>query len=218
MLAVASAAALAAAVGGCGSGGAERQETTPVACRRVPQPESRSVPARARSTAMLSGQLTWTATVATNCGTFEITLDAADQPRTTGSFAGLARSGFYDGLAFYRIARDFVIQGGDPTNQGAGGPGYTIDEPPPRGTRYTKGVVAMAKTGAEPPGTSGSQFFIVTGEDAAQLPPQYALLGHVSAGIDVIDAINDLPVQNSDPQGAPPVDPVVIEHVSIAHD
>ncbi len=167
---------------------------------------------------MLSGQLTWTATVATNCGTFEITLDAAHQPRTTGSFATLARAGFYDGLAFYRIARDFVIQGGDPTNQGAGGPGYTITEEPPRDTRYTAGTVAMAKTGAEPPGTSGSQFFVVTGPDAAQLPPQYALLGYVSSGLEVIDAINRLPVQNSDPQGAPPVDPVVIEHVTIAHD
>jgi cyclophilin family peptidyl-prolyl cis-trans isomerase len=217
LLAVASAAALAAVAAGCGSGGAETQETTPIVCRRVPEPEPRSVPAHRKSTAMLSGQLRWTATVVTNCGTFEITLDAARQPRTTGSFATLARSGFYDGLAFYRIARGFVIQGGDPTGQGAGGPGYTITETPPRDARYTHGVVAMAKTATEQDGTSGSQFFIVTGEDA-QLPPQYALLGRVTAGLDVVDAINDQPLESSDPQGSRPVSPVVIEHVSIAHD
>jgi peptidyl-prolyl cis-trans isomerase B (cyclophilin B) len=217
VLAAASAAALAGLLGGCGSGGAKTQETTATSCRRVPQPEPRSVPARRRSTALLSGQLRWTATVATNCGTFVITLDAARQPRTAGSFAQLARSGFYDGLAFYRIARGFVIQGGDPTNQGPGGPGYTIDEAPPRGMRYTHGVVAMAKTAAEPSGTSGSQFFVVTGADA-QLPAQYAVLGTVTSGLDVVDTIDRRPVQNGDPQGAPPIDPVVIEHVSIAHD
>lgn len=218
LLAAASAAVLIAAATGCGgTGGTETQATTPVACRRVPAPEPRSVPAHRKSTAMLSGQLRWTATVVTNCGTFEITLDAGRQPRTAGSFAALARSGFYDGLSFHRIARGFVIQGGDPTGQGVGGPGYSIVEQPPRDARYTHGVVAMAKKATDPDGTSGSQFFIVTGDDA-QLPPQYALLGRVTAGLEVVDTIDDQPLESSDPQGSPPVDPIVIEHISIAHD
>lgn len=151
----------------------------------------------------------------TNCGTFAITLDVADSPRTTGSFARLARDGFYDGLGFHRIAKDFVIQGGDPSGNGAGGPGYTIAEAPPRTTRYLHGTVAMAKTATDPDGTSGSQFFVVTGADA-KLPPQYALLGEVTSGLDVIDAINDQPLETTDPQGSPPRDPIVIEKVTIA--
>jgi cyclophilin family peptidyl-prolyl cis-trans isomerase len=208
---------LAAAVAGCGSGSTQTQATTPVACRRVAAPEPRAEPRRRKSTAMLSDQLRWTATVETNCGTFVITLDAHDSPRTTGSFAMLARAGFYDGLDFHRIARDFVIQGGDPLGNGIGGPGYTITEAPPRSARYLNGTVAMAKTATDPDGTSGSQFFIVTGDDA-KLPPQYAVLGHVTAGMQVVEAINDLPLDSSDPQGSPPVDPVVIQSITIERD
>ncbi|MDO8210560.1 peptidylprolyl isomerase [Conexibacter sp. CPCC 206217] len=207
--------ALAVVLGGCGSGSSTTTETVPVACRRVPAPEPRGEPRRRKSTALLSAQVRWTATVVTNCGTFEITLDARDSPRTTGSFATLARAGFYNGLDFHRIARDFVIQGGDPLGNGIGGPGYTIAEAPPRGTRYLHGTVAMAKTATDPDGTSGSQFFIVTGEDA-KLPPQYALLGQVTAGIDVVDAINDQPLETGDPQGSAPVSPIVIERITIS--
>lgn len=210
LLLVASIALLAA----CGSGGETKQETTAAICRKVARPEAKPSLRMRKPTGRLSSTVAWRAIVSTNCGTFTITLDAAASPRTTSSFAQLARAGFYDDLTFHRIAPGFVIQGGDPLGDGLGGPGYTIAEPPPRSTRYVRGVVAMAKTGTDPDGTSGSQFFIVTGDDA-QLPPQYALLGEVTSGLDVIDRIDQAPLRDSDPQGSAPVDPVVIERVEI---
>ena len=113
-----------------------------------------------------------TAVVETSCGTFEIALDTERAPKTVNSFAFLAEQGFYDGLTFHRIAAPAVrvIQGGDPAGNGTGGPGYSVDEKPPANLAYTKGVVAMAKSSAEPPGRSGSQFFVVTSADLG-LPP-----------------------------------------------
>lgn len=168
-----------------------------------------------KPTAPLQAGVAWRAIVKTNCGAFTIALDTADSPKTTASFAGLARRGFYDDLTFHRVAPGFVIQGGDPLGDGTGDPGYTIAEAPPRDTRYTHGVVAMAKTATEPDGTSGSQFFIVTGNDPNVLPPQYALLGRVTAGIDVVDLIDRQPLASTDPQGSRPLDPVVIQNVEI---
>jgi peptidyl-prolyl cis-trans isomerase B (cyclophilin B) len=107
-------------------------------------------------------------------------LDVAQSPKTSASFYSLVKSGFFDGLTFHRVAAGFVIQGGDPTGTGAGGPGYTVVEAPPKDTQYVLGDVAMAKTQAQPPGASGSQFFIVTASNATQsagLTPDYALLG-----------------------------------------
>ena len=153
----------------------------------------------------------YVATVATSCGEFEITLDSRRAPRTGGSFRYLAGKGFYDGLTFHRIVSGFVIQGGDPAGDGGGGPGYSVVEAPPGGLAYTKGVVAMAKTQTERPGTSGSQFFVVTAEDA-QLPPDYALLGKVTKGQDVVDRIGVLPT-TADEQ---PAEPVVIRSVEVA--
>ena len=101
------------------------------------------------------------------------------------------RRRFFDGTRFHRIVRGFVIQGGDPSGTGTGGPGYTVVDKPPASTRYTKGVVAMAKTGADPAGTSGSQFFVVTTADAG-LPPEYALLGKVTRGLAVVERIGKL--------------------------
>jgi peptidyl-prolyl cis-trans isomerase B (cyclophilin B) len=155
---------------------------------------------------------TYVATVSTNCGDFEITLDAKRAPKTGGSFKSLADEGFYDGTTFHRIVAGFVIQGGDPRGDGNGGPGYSVVEAPPKDLLYQKGVVAMAKTGAEPAGTSGSQFFVVTAEDA-QLPPDYALLGKVTAGQDVVDKIG---VVEIDPATEQPVDPVVINSIEVA--
>ena len=147
----------------------------------------------------------------TNCGTFEITLDAKRAPKTGASFKALADAGFYDKLIFHRIVPGFVIQGGDPEGTGQGGPGYSVVEAPPEDLAYTKGVVAMAKTQLEEPGTSGSQFFVVTGEDA-QLPPEYALLGKVTKGQEVVDLIGVAPVG---PDEAP-VEPVVIESIKVS--
>jgi len=166
---------------------------------RFEQPKQRLAPGK-----------TYVATVTTNCGAFEITLDSKRAPRTGGSFKSLADKGFYDGLGFHRIVPGFVIQGGDPKGDGSGGPGYSVVEAPPRTLKYVKGVVAMAKTGIEAAGTSGSQFFVVTGD--AGLPPEYALVGKVTQGQEVVDKIGVVPV-SPDEQ---PVEPIVIESVAVA--
>lgn len=152
-----------------------------------------------------------TAVVTTSLGTFEIDLDTEQAPLTANSFAYLAEEGFYDGLTFHRIVDGFVIQGGDPLGNGQGGPGYSVREAPPAGTTYTKGVVAMAKTQAEPAGTSGSQFFVVTGDDAG-LPPDYAVAGRVTKGLPVVERIGSVP---TDPSTEQPVEPVVIDSITI---
>ena len=141
-------------------------------------------------------------TLVTSCGDIVIRLDQKTSPRTAASFAALAKSGFYDGTVFHRIVPGFVIQGGDPTGSGTGGPGYTTRDRPPPDTTYTRGVVAMAKTGVEPPGTAGSQFYIVTGADAG-LPPDYAVLGKVTGGLDTVRKIGELGDPASGDTGAP---------------
>ena len=132
-----------------------------------------------------------TVTVRTNLGTFAIELNLKDSPCTTSSFAALVRRKFFDGTRFHRIVPGFVIQGGDPTASGTGGAGYTVVDTPPPTASYTKGVVAMAKTPTDPPGTAGSQFFVVTGANTG-LPPEYALLGKVTRGLDVVERIGRL--------------------------
>jgi peptidyl-prolyl cis-trans isomerase B (cyclophilin B) len=129
--------------------------------------------------------------VLTNLGEFAFRLDVADSPCATSSFASLVRRRFFDGTIFHRIVPGFVIQGGDPTGTGRGGPGYTVVDVPPKNSLYTEGVVAMAKSPAEPPGTAGSQFFIVTAPDAG-LPPDYAILGVVTKGLKVVERIGRL--------------------------
>jgi cyclophilin family peptidyl-prolyl cis-trans isomerase len=147
--------------------------------------------------------------VETSCGAFEIALDTGRAPKTTSSFAYLARQGAYDHTLFHRIVPGFVVQGGDPTGTGSGGPGYFVDEPPPRNLSYTQGVVAMAKSPAEPPGRSGSQFFIVTEPDAG-LTPDYALIGRVSSGYDAVQRIEQLGTPDGEPKA-----PVVIDKITI---
>ena len=127
----------------------------------------------------------------TNLGSFTVALDQKLAPHTCASLVSLARKGFFDGTIFHRIVPGFVIQGGDPTGKGSGGPGYTTVDPPPANVRYTRGVVAMAKTQEEPPGTAGSQFFVVTGIDVG-LPPEYAVAGRVVNGLGVVLRIGRL--------------------------
>jgi cyclophilin family peptidyl-prolyl cis-trans isomerase len=115
----------------------------------------------------------------------------------------------YDNTIFHRIVPGFVIQGGDPTGTGSGGPGYSVDEPPPQNLSYTSGIVAMAKSAAEPPGRSGSQFFVVTVPDAG-LTPDYALVGKVSKGFDVVQRIEQLGTASGAPKA-----PVVIQRVTV---
>src|SRR6185436_19407104 len=155
---------------------------------------------------------TYVATVSTTCGDFEITLDAKRAPITGGSFKYLADKKFFDGLAFHRIVPDFVIQGGDPNGDGSGGPGYTVVEAPPSSLKYTEGVVAMAKTPDEPAGASGSQFFVVTGPSAAQLTPDYALLGKVTKGMDVATKIGGI---QAGADGAPAAQ-VIIKSITVS--
>jgi cyclophilin family peptidyl-prolyl cis-trans isomerase len=156
-----------------------------------------------------------TAVVETSCGTFEIALDTENSPKTANSFAFLAEEGFYDDTVFHRIAPGFVIQGGDPQgtgpSPGGGGPGYSVTEAPPQDTSYTRGLVAMAKTEVEPPGTSGSQFFVVTAPADAGLPPDYAVLGEVSEGLDVVEAIGELGDASEQPTQTVTVDSISIE-------
>jgi peptidyl-prolyl cis-trans isomerase B (cyclophilin B) len=152
-------------------------------------------------------------TLATNCGAITIQLDVKHAPRTAASFAYLVRRGFYNDLTFHRVAANFVIQGGDPNGDGSGGPGYTIVEPPPRNLHYTLGTVAMAKTGADPSGASGSQFFIVTTQEAP-LPPQYALVGKVVGSFAGVEAIAKLPT--NPPQDGAPDQPVVISRATLS--
>ena len=155
---------------------------------------------------------TLVAAVKTSCGTFEIALDTRSSPKTVSSFAHMAREGLYDDTIFHRIIPGFVIQGGDPLGTGRGGPGYSVDEAPPSDTVYTKGTVAMAKTELEPPGRSGSQFYVVTEADAG-LPADYALLGEVSSGEEVVDRISEL----GDPAGTgTPLAPVVIRTITVS--
>ena len=181
-------------------------------CKDAAEPAPRKVDQRKKPSFRPAKGKTYTAVLATSCGTIEIKLATSQAPKTTGSFISLVRDGFYDGLGFHRIVAGFVIQGGDPEGTGQGGPGYSVTEAPPKSLRYTKGVVAMAKTQLEAPGTSGSQFFIVTGDDAG-LPPDYAYVGRVTKGMDVVERIGNLP---SDPaQGDKPQDPVVIEKATI---
>jgi peptidyl-prolyl cis-trans isomerase B (cyclophilin B) len=127
----------------------------------------------------------------TNQGTFTIALDQNTSPHVAASFAALVRKGYFDGTTFHRIVPGFLIQGGDPTGTGHGFPGYTVVDRPSAKTKYTAGLVAMAKTGVQPAGTAGSQFFIVT-EGNLGLPPLYAVLGRVTEGMPVVEKIGQL--------------------------
>jgi cyclophilin family peptidyl-prolyl cis-trans isomerase len=211
--------AVAGLLGLAGCGGSDNKKSsakpstsaqTQTGCTKVAAPAAKTPGKLSKPKTQLDPAKIYTATIATNCGDFVITLDAKRAPKTGGSFVYLAKQGFFDGLAFHRVVAGFVIQGGDPNGDGTGGPGYSVREKPPPDLKYVKGVVAMAKTEIEPKGTSGSQFFVVTGEDAS-LPPDYALVGKVTNGEDVVDKIGVVPTTPQDQ----PVDPVVISKVTV---
>jgi peptidyl-prolyl cis-trans isomerase B (cyclophilin B) len=216
--------ALALLLAGCGSSAAHHTVTSAASttttaasanssgCRTVALPTPKGPQHLKAPTLSLDPAKTYTVTVATNCGTFAFTLDVKQQPKTSASVYALVKRGFYDGLTFQRVAANFVIQGGDPLGNGAGGPGYTIVEAPPPGATYPLGTVAMAKTAAQPYGTSGSQFFVTTGN--AGLPAQYALAGKVVSGLNVVERIDKLPT--SPPGDGTPNTPVVMSRVTVA--
>jgi peptidyl-prolyl cis-trans isomerase B (cyclophilin B) len=198
--------------GGASAATPSPTEAAPAGCKAADEPAAKGEGNLAKPKETLEAGKTYVATVSTNCGDFQITLDAKNAPKTGGSFKYLSDKGFYDGTTFHRIVAGFVIQGGDPKGDGTGGPGYSVVEQPPKSLVYEKGVVAMAKAQNEPPGTSGSQFFVVTAE-VAQLPPDFALVGRVSAGQDVVDKIG---VAETDPATEKPLDAVVISSVKVA--
>jgi peptidyl-prolyl cis-trans isomerase B (cyclophilin B) len=200
--------ALAACGGGDGGSPSETEEST-VGCETAEPAEPKDVGDLKAPAELLDEDTTYRLKVETNCGAFTITLDQASAPNTTASLVALTRDGFFDGLGFHRVAPGFVIQGGDPTAGGAGGPGYSTVDPPSKDALYTRGVVAMAKTPDEPPGTAGSQFFVVTGGDIG-LPPDYAIVGQVTEGMETVLEIDDLGVGDG-----PPATPVVMEKVTV---
>jgi peptidyl-prolyl cis-trans isomerase B (cyclophilin B) len=148
------------------------------------------------------------ATLHTNHGAIDVELYDDDAPKTVDNFVKLARDGFYDGVIFHRVIPDFMIQGGDPTGTGRGGPGYTFeDEQNEHGV--DRGALAMANAG---PNTNGSQFFIVTAESCSWLNGKHTVFGRVTNGMDVVDAISNVDADASDK----PRQDVVIERVELA--
>jgi peptidyl-prolyl cis-trans isomerase B (cyclophilin B) len=190
--------------------GGSAQAAPRAGCTTVPRPPARPDGGQKRPTALLPRNRVYTAVVVTNCGTFSIRLDQGQSPRTVASIVALADRKFFDRTIFHRIVPGFVIQGGDPTQTGSGGPGYTTVDVPPRSARYVRGVVAMAKTQAQAPGAAGSQFFVVTGANAG-LPPDYAIVGRVVSGLDVVLRIGKL----GDPGTEQPTRVVEIERMRI---
>jgi cyclophilin family peptidyl-prolyl cis-trans isomerase len=167
-------------------------------CQQVQPPPPRNPGKAKKPKQALDASKKWSLTFKTNCGDFTVALDLKTAPEASASLVALAKAGYFDKTVFHRIAPGFVIQGGDPTATGSGGPGYKTVDKPPANARYTHGVVAMAKAGPEAPGTAGSQFFVVTGADVG-LPPDYAVLGRVTKGLDVVDRIGKLGDQAQQP-------------------
>ena len=149
-----------------------------------------------------------TATLHTNHGAIGIELYPDDAPKTVENFTKLARDGFYDGVIFHRVIPDFMIQGGDPTGTGSGGPGYQFEDEP-NDRRVVRGALAMANAG---PNTNGSQFFIVTTDSAPWLDGKHTVFGRVTSGMEIVDQISELPRDGRDR----PHDDVVMERVEVA--
>ena len=194
---------------GVGCGGDDEPSASSDECESVEAPAPQEPETREAPTEPLDTDVSYGLVFETSCGSFTVGLDTELAPNTAASLVALARDGFFDDTIFHRIVPDFVIQGGDPTQTGRGGPGYSTVDIPPAGSEYVKGVMAMAKTGAEAAGTSGSQFFVVTGDDAS-LPADYAIVGEVTEGIDAVERIGAL--------GGPderPTQPVVISSVTV---
>ena len=152
---------------------------------------------------------TYVATIETSMGTMVAELYADKAPRTVNSFVTLARYRYFEGIIFHRVVKDFVIQGGDPTGTGSGGPGYEFDDELPQAGEYEIGSLAMANSG---PNTNGSQFFIVSSAaGATRLTPDYSLFGKVVEGLDVVDEIQNVSTVSDRPEI-----PVVINKVTIS--
>ena len=147
------------------------------------------------------------ATMQTNKGTIGLELYEEDAPKTVGNFIELAEKGFYDGVVFHRVIEDFMVQGGDPTGTGSGGPGYKFEDEI-NDHKVERGALAMANAG---PNTNGSQFFVVTTEAAPWLDGKHTVFGKVTEGMEAVDAIEGVDTDAQDR----PAEPVVIERVEV---
>jgi cyclophilin family peptidyl-prolyl cis-trans isomerase len=148
------------------------------------------------------------ATLHTNHGAIEVQLFPEDAPKTVDNFRTLAEKGFYDGVVFHRVIPDFMIQGGDPTGTGSGGPGSPFEDEPNE-HHVVRGALAMANAG---PNTNGSQFFIVTADECSWLDGKHTVFGQVVNGMDVVDTISALETDGNDR----PREPVTIQRVELA--
>lgn len=196
----------------------EQFRDQPTACgAEAPPPETVMSFSEPEEQSDINASSEVTATIATSCGEIVVELDPANSPETVNSFVFLAREGFYDGQVFHRIAENFVIQGGDPEANGTGGPGYVIEDEFPEDDNFTydEGTVAMDNRGSR---STGSQFFIVVGDDGQHLTPLFNVLGEVTSGQDTLDRIAEVPtgaapgsVEQSRPQES-----VYIESITVA--
>jgi cyclophilin family peptidyl-prolyl cis-trans isomerase len=183
------------------------------ACNAVAPPEARDLRFDAPDDMALDPDVKLLATINTSCGPIELQLDPSLAPETVNSFVFLAQSGYYDGTVAHRLIPGFMLQAGDPTATGTGDPGYSLpDEFPPDGFIYEPGVVAMANAGR---GTTGSQFFIVTG-DASHLQPIFTVIGTVSVGLDTLALIDEVPLgPNIRGEASVPLESIYIESITI---
>lgn len=226
MLSVFSLLMTAALVSGCGSSsqGSQQQPTTPEATKpteqpsKVPPPTQETVAGKKydKPPAMqIDPKKSYTATFSTTLGDFTVELFAKDAPKTVNNFVFLSKDKFYDNVVFHRVIKSFMIQTGDPTGTGMGGPGYTFEDELNNGHTYETGVVAMANAG---PNTNGSQFFIGTGDDVKNLKnsPDYTIFGKVVKGMDVVGKIAGVEVKASQMgEVSAPVNPPKIKSITI---
>ena len=159
---------------------------TELSCFKIVGNPTRTTHFSAAPPLCVSAQKLYVATVQTDVGTFEVTLDPKAAPKTVNNFVFLSLYHYFDGIIFHRVIPGFVVQGGDPTGTGTGGPGYQFADELPKAGAYRIGSLAMANSG---PNTKGSQFFVITGSQGVSLPPQYSLFGQVTSGMSVVSAI-----------------------------
>ncbi len=184
--------------------------STPPVKEEVKKPEPIDLTNYKTPIMLVDQKKSYTAKMKTTAGEMDIELNVKDTPITANNFVFLAKKNFYDNVIFHRVIKGFMIQGGDPTGTGSGGPGYKFDDEPFKG-EYLKGTIAMANSG---PNTNGSQFFIM--HDDYPLPPQYVIFGKVVKGLDVVDKIAEAETTwGGDGAMSKPVNPVKILSVEI---
>ena len=185
----------------------KKGKNSPMECPKVDgsSPKIQSFPAEPPM--CIDPEKRYAAKFSTSKGDFVIALDTIKAPKTVNNFVYLARYHYYEGVIFHRIIPGFVVQGGDPTGTGAGGPGYRFEDELPKAGQYQLGSIAMANAG---PNTNGSQFFIITGANGVALPPLYSLFGQVVTGMEAVMEIEAAGTQNGKPRETVTINSVTI--------